>query len=69
MDVSGQLHTSAALPPEKEPPGMDKRLGGPHSRSGRGGEEKKSQPQPGIEPLSSSQKNMCNGKGKVVPVL
>jgi hypothetical protein len=29
---------------------MDKRLGGPRSRSGRGGEEKNSQPPPGIEP-------------------
>jgi hypothetical protein len=29
---------------------LDRRLGGPHSRSGRGGEEKNSQPPPGIEP-------------------
>jgi hypothetical protein len=29
---------------------LDKRLGGPQSRSGRGGEEKNSQPPPGIEP-------------------
>jgi hypothetical protein len=29
---------------------MDRRLGGPHSRSGRGGEEKNSQPLPGLEP-------------------
>jgi hypothetical protein len=28
---------------------LDKRLGGPQSRSGRGGEEKNSQPPPGIE--------------------
>jgi hypothetical protein len=27
-----------------------RRVGGPQSRSGRGGEEKNSQPQPGIEP-------------------
>jgi hypothetical protein len=31
---------------------MDTKLGGPHSRSGRGGEEKKSQPPPGIEPYN-----------------
>jgi hypothetical protein len=29
---------------------LDRRLGGPQSRSGRGGEEKNSQPAPGIEP-------------------
>jgi hypothetical protein len=29
---------------------LDKRLGGTQSRSGRGGEEKNSQPTPGIEP-------------------
>jgi hypothetical protein len=29
---------------------LDMRLGGPQSRSGRGGEEKNSQPPPGIEP-------------------
>jgi len=28
---------------------LDRRLGGPQSRSGRGGEEKNSQPLPGIE--------------------
>jgi len=41
--VSGQLHTSAALSPGKSPcyP-LDRRLGGPHIRSGRGGEEKNS---------------------------
>jgi hypothetical protein len=51
MEVSGQLHAPAALPPGKEPQfPLDRRLGGPKSRSGRGGEEKNSQPQPGIEP-------------------
>jgi hypothetical protein len=30
----------------------DRRLGGPQSRSGRGGEEKNSQPTPGIEPYN-----------------
>jgi len=29
---------------------LDRRLGGPQSRSGRGGEEKNSQPPPGKEP-------------------
>jgi hypothetical protein len=29
---------------------LDRRLGGPQSRSGRGGEDKNSQPPPGIEP-------------------
>jgi hypothetical protein len=29
---------------------LDRKLGGPQSRSGRGGEEKNSQPPPGIEP-------------------
>jgi hypothetical protein len=51
MEVSGQLHTPATLALRKEPliP-MDRRLGGPQSRSGRGGEEKNSQLPPGIEP-------------------
>jgi hypothetical protein len=50
MEVSGQLHAPAALPPGKEPwyP-LDRRLGGPQSRSGRGGEEKNSQPPPETE--------------------
>jgi hypothetical protein len=51
MEMSGQLHTSAALPPGKEPLGpMDRKLGGPQSRSGRCGEEENSQPPPEIEP-------------------
>jgi hypothetical protein len=29
---------------------LERRLGGPQSRSGRGGEEKDSQPLPGLEP-------------------
>jgi hypothetical protein len=53
MDVSGQLHAPAALPPGKEPwyP-LDRRLGGSQSRSGRGGEEKNSQQLPVLEPPS-----------------
>jgi hypothetical protein len=47
MEVSGQLHASAALPPGKET--MDRRLGGPQNRSGSGSEEKNSQPLPEIE--------------------
>jgi hypothetical protein len=51
MEVSGQFHEPAALPLGKEPwyP-LKRRLGGPQSRSGCGGEEKNSQPPLGIEP-------------------
>jgi len=50
MEVSGQFHNPAALPHGKRPwyP-LDGRLGGPQSRSGRGGEEKNSQPLLGLE--------------------
>jgi hypothetical protein len=50
MEVSGQLHSPAALPTGKEPwyP-LDRRLGGPQSRSEHGGEKKNSQPLPGFE--------------------
>jgi hypothetical protein len=43
MEVSGQLHAPAALLQGmtlRYP--LDRRLGGPQSRSGRGGEEKNS---------------------------
>jgi hypothetical protein len=43
MEMNGQLHAPAALPPGKEhryP--LDRRLGGPQSRSGHSGEEKNS---------------------------
>jgi hypothetical protein len=41
MEVSGQLHAPAALPPGKEAPiPLDRTLGGPQSLSGRCGEEK-----------------------------
>jgi hypothetical protein len=45
MEVSGQIHEPAALPQRKSPwyP-LDRKLGGPQSRSGHGGEEKNSQP-------------------------
>jgi len=50
MEVSGQLHALAALPQGKRPwcP-LARRLGRPQSQSGRSGEEKNSQPLPGIE--------------------
>jgi hypothetical protein len=50
MEVSGQLHSSAAFPPEKESLVPIRRLGGSQSRSGRGGEEINSQSLPGLEP-------------------
>jgi hypothetical protein len=51
MEVSGQLHAPAALTPGKSPwHPLDKRLGGPQSQSGRGGEEKNLQSLPGLEP-------------------
>jgi hypothetical protein len=51
MEVSGQLHTPSALPQGKNPwyP-LYRRLGGPQSRSGRGGEEKNFQPLLELEP-------------------
>jgi hypothetical protein len=51
MEKSGQLHGPAALPPGIDfcyP--LDRILGGPQCRSGRGGEEKNSQPLTGLEP-------------------
>jgi len=55
MEVSGQLNAPAALPQANSPwyP-LDRRLGGPQSHSGRGGEKKNSQPPPGIEPYNPS---------------
>jgi hypothetical protein len=52
MEVSGQLHASTALPQGKSPwYQLHMRLGGPQSRSELCGEEKNSQPLPGLEPL------------------
>jgi len=50
MEVSGQLHVRPLYPQGKSPwyP-LDGRLGGAQRRSGHGGEEKNSQPPPGIE--------------------
>jgi hypothetical protein len=43
MEVSGQLHTLAALPLRENPRyPLDRRLGGVHSQFGCSGEEKKS---------------------------
>jgi hypothetical protein len=56
MEVSGQLQSPAAFLSEKEPPvPMDKKLGGPQSRSGRSGKERTifSSAIPGIKPVKS----------------
>jgi hypothetical protein len=51
MEVNGQFHAPAALPPGKEPlVPIGEEAGGPKSRSGRCGEEKNFQSPPGIEP-------------------
>jgi hypothetical protein len=51
MKVSGKLHAPAALPSGNlSLTPLDRRLGGTQSRSRRGGEEKNSQPLPGLEP-------------------
>jgi hypothetical protein len=54
MEVSGQLHAPAASTPGKSPwyP-LDRRLGWPQSRSGRGSEEKNSQLLPGMKPRTT----------------
>jgi hypothetical protein len=48
MEVSG--FTPRPFYPQERAPGTG-RQGGPQSRYGRGGEEKNSQPMPGLEPL------------------
>jgi hypothetical protein len=51
MEVCGQLHASASLSQGNSPWYLlDRSLGGPQNRSVRGGEEKNSQPLPGLEP-------------------
>jgi hypothetical protein len=58
MEVSGQPHDTAALTSGKETlVPLDRRLAGPQSRSGHGGEEKNSQPllvfeSPLIQPIA-----------------
>jgi hypothetical protein len=50
MELSGQIHAPAALPPGKDPRyALDRRLGGTQNRSGRG-EEKYPQLLRGLEP-------------------
>jgi hypothetical protein len=50
MEVSGQFHSPAALPQRKIPwYALCKSMDGPQSRSECGGEEKNSQPLPGLE--------------------
>jgi hypothetical protein len=45
MEVNGQFHAPVALPPEIDPRyPRDKKLGGPQSRSGRGGENENPYP-------------------------
>jgi hypothetical protein len=54
MEVSGPLHVPVALPPGKKPRyPLERRLGGPQSRSGGCGEEK-NLTMPGIERGASS---------------
>jgi hypothetical protein len=65
MEVSAQLHAPAALPPSVRTPRypLDRRLDGPQSRSGRGGEEKNSQKLPGLEPIKMDLKDVgCENK-------
>jgi hypothetical protein len=51
MEMSDQLHAPAALLQGKSPRyPLDRRLTGPQSHYGRGGEEKNSQLLPGLEP-------------------
>jgi hypothetical protein len=50
MEVSGQLHAPVAVPQGETRYPLDRRLGGPQNRFGHGGEEKNSQPLPGLEP-------------------
>jgi hypothetical protein len=51
MEMSGQLYAEPLHRQGKKPwyP-LYRRMGGPHSRSGHGGEEKNFQPLPGLEP-------------------
>jgi hypothetical protein len=51
MAVSSQFHAPVVLPRGNGPRyPLYRRLGGPQSRSGRGGEQKNSQILPGLEP-------------------
>jgi hypothetical protein len=51
MEVSGHLHAPAALLPKKGPLcSLDRRVSGPHSRPGQGGEQKHLHPCRGSRP-------------------
>jgi hypothetical protein len=51
MKMNGLFHAPTALSPGKEPVYLlDRRLGGPQSRSEHDGKKKNSQPLPGLEP-------------------
>jgi hypothetical protein len=51
MKLSGQVHVAAALPRRKNPRyPLDRKLGGPQTRSGHCGREKNLSSLPGIEP-------------------
>jgi len=51
MEVSGQLHARQLYPQGKSHSYLlDRRLAGPQSRFGCGGEDKSSHPSPGLEP-------------------
>jgi hypothetical protein len=52
MELCSQIHAPAASSHCERAPGtpLGRRLGGPQSRSGRGGVEKNFQPLPGLEP-------------------
>jgi hypothetical protein len=83
LDLGTKCRWVASVTPRPRcPPGnsswypLDRKLDGPQSRSGRGGEEKNSQPLPGFEPpiiqpiaqrYTSDLSRLL--KGKVVPVL
>jgi len=48
---------------------LDRRLGGPQSCSGHGGEEKNSQPPPGIEPLNPDHPAPCKNEQNMLKML
>jgi hypothetical protein len=62
--------TPRLLYPRGKIPGypLDRRLGGPQCRSGRGGEEKNSQPLPGLEPpiIQPVAQRYTTNKGKLI---
>jgi hypothetical protein len=65
MEVSGQLHAPAALPPGKAPRySLDRRLGGPQSRFERC-EGDKNLVLPGIEPGPSTREKYISVKNTV----